>query len=1442
MASNFQEFVTKITLNAEEAKKQLDILSARTKEYRKLRDDAAKAGDKKVMEKYANEVVQLEKAMSRYRTQSQNVAKTLKNLSGATMRDLKKAQSAINKEMQETPRNTEYYRQLSRALQDVKAEMKSVKEETKESQSIFDEMRKWGTRYLGIYTIGKDVISSVVNFSREYVDEFIKIDTAMTNVRKYTGQTMEEVKAMNETFKQMDTATSREELNALAGAAGRLGITSRQSIEEFVSAADTINIALGDDLGEGAIDQIGKLAMAFGEDDKMGLRGAMLATGSAVNELAQNSAANAGYLVDFTARVAGAARNLGMSQADIMGFGAVMDENLLRDEMASTAFANMLTKMATDTQKFADIAGMNAKDFANLMKNDVNGAVLAVADSLKKQDPETMMKMLNDMGLDGSRAVSVLSTLADKIDDVRERQRIANEAYREGTSISKEAELQNQSNERQLMKVQKQISDLKAELGEELYPVIIGSAKGTREAMDVVVEIIRWTKQHITTLARYAVEIAVVTAALNMQTIAEKARAAAGLISIARIKAAAVAERAYAATVALTRNTLLAMQLVWTLCTKGVNAYTIALRAARLASLTNPWTALATVLLTVGVAVYELVKAFGKESEEAKKAKAATEEFNAVQKMLRSVNEEANSSVAEEITRLKLLRSTLEDNKKSLNERKKALEEIKKICPDYHGQLTTENTLINSNTSALDDYCNNLIRAARAQAAFNKMVKLEEISLSREELKQGREENKIWAQNQLKKKGVSEKTTFKYADWNVGYAMYDENGKFVKYVDAEQKKQITHLQDLIKWNDKRIAQEQAILDLNKKQSDALQKIINEGKTDNAPKNTANDPTATDKPTIYGSGYTSDSDRKKQQQAADKREQERKEALRKEISDQKALNDALQAQNMSDYYQGEKTYREYIAKQHDLTVEGYDALIAIYKKYGENYLQLSDERAKAVMAKEDETSKQSLADLERRYQSERILLQQQYYDPKSKIYQNEEALNEALFQLDIQYMQEKANLQRKGSEERADTEAEITMREEEHKIELAEHYQQMLDRYREQWGEMSNDMQMNTALKGLEDLHKKQLLSEEEYQRMKLAIQAQYAKNPTELKNEAFDAKVNDAISVAKSQAKGGYDKTAGLSFTNNPFVGQISQYKSVIEQLKTLRDQDKISHAEYEQAKAQVTSDFLNNMVAGAQAAYNSVNNLMSAASSYYAAQSQYEQNVTTKKYDKLIAAAGNNDAKKKKLEEKREKELAKIKTKYNKKAMKIELAQAFASTALAAINSYASASKVHWALGAVAAAMAVAAGMFQIAAIKKQHQAEEAGYYSGGFTGGRDYRKTAGVVHEGEFVVNHDGVNNPNLMPIIQMIDRAQKNNTIGTLTASDVSRTIGQGSTVVTPVVNVQNDNSELAGSMSALNEVVDRLSGQIDKGITARVSIDGSDGVAHQLDRYNKMRANV
>ena len=214
---------------------------------------------------------------------------------------------------------------------------------------------------------------------------------------------------------------------------------------------------------------------------------------------------------------------------------------------------------------------------------------------------------------------------------------------------------------------------------------------------------------------------------------------------------------------------------------------------------------------------------------------------------------------------------------------------------------------------------------------------------------------------------------------------------------------------------------------------------------------------------------------------------------------------------------------------------------------------------------------------------------------------------------------------------------------------------------------------------------------------------------------------------------------------------------------------------------------------------------------------------VVTKNYDRQIEAAGNNQAKVKKLEEKKQKEVAAIKKKSNDRAMKMEMAQALASTAMGAINAYTSAAEVPlvgYLLAPVAAAAALAAGMLQVATIKKQHQAEAAGYYEGGYTGGRDYRKKAGVVHEGEFVANHQAVNNPAIVPFLDFIDRAQKNNTVGSLTMDDVRRTVGGSSnaSVIAPVVNVQTDNEELRLELQQLRDTNEQLREAVSQGIPA------------------------
>ena len=343
--------------------------------------------------------------------------------------------------------------------------------------------------------------------------------------------------------------------------------------------------------------------------------------------------------------------------------------------------------------------------------------------------------------------------------------------------------------------------------------------------------------------------------------------------------------------------------------------------------------------------------------------------------------------------------------------------------------------------------------------------------------------------------------------------------------------------------------------------------------------------------------------------------------------------------------------------------------------------------------------------------------------------------------------------------------------------------------------------------------------------------------------------VDTTYRTVKNNAEADYENQHGEGSSVIDFMTKdLDIFATSWATIKKMEQDGVISHQEAMQMMLKATGDLGEGMVHKMQAAMDAIQPIMNAMSSYWAAQSDYEQRVTEKKYDKLINAAGKNSAKQKKLEEKKQKDIAKIKTKYNKKQMKMEIAQATATMLIGAMSAYTSALKgapypANQILAPLAAGIATAAGLLNIAAIKKQHAAEEAGYYEGGFTGGSSYRRRAGVVHEGEFVVNHSGVNNTALGPVLQMIDVAQRNNTIGQLSSADVSRQLGQGgAAVVAPVVNVANDNAELKSTLQEVVQVVALLHESVKNGIPAFYTIDGENGVARGLEKLKKLKKNV
>ena len=481
----------------------------------------------KQRKKDTDEYRQLEQQLKQLKQEYENVFDTI-DVGKMTMMQLANRQRELNAVLRNMDPSLPEWKKYNDMLKQVTERIRVLRGQARDTglslSKLADGFNKYGAMAAGAIAS----VTGLMLTARGCVDEFARMEEAESQVIKYTGMTKDEVKELNEEFKQMDTRTPRDKLNALAGDAGRLGITGKKGVKEFVDAANQINVALGEDLGEDAVANIGKLAMMFGEDKEKGLRGAMLATGSAVNEVAQNSSAAERFLVDFAARVAGVAHQANISQADIIGFAASMDENMLRNETSATAYQNILMKMFTDTEKFAEVAGLNLQEFSKLVRTDANEAMLTFAKSLsKKGGMADLAPIFGDLKTEGAGVASVLSVMAGKADEVRSRQQLANEAYREATSLTKEYNVQNNTVQAGLDKAKEQFRNVRIELGEQLLPImshLVSTASLTVKGLKVLVSIFIENKQAILTAAT---AVATYTLYMNRAKIATAAYSAA---------------------------------------------------------------------------------------------------------------------------------------------------------------------------------------------------------------------------------------------------------------------------------------------------------------------------------------------------------------------------------------------------------------------------------------------------------------------------------------------------------------------------------------------------------------------------------------------------------------------------------------------------------------------------------------------------------------------------------------------------------------------------------------------------------------------------------------------------------------------------------------------------------------------------------------------------
>lgn len=1354
-----------LIVNSDQAKAKLEELNKKLDTMKQKREDALNRGDSKALSVYTREVSKLEKEIQRTETRAQGMSKALANLDKSTPNELQRTLRELTRELNsgKIERGSEEWNTLTEAIRSTKDALREVNDEmaASDNRSFSDKLADWGNKWFGlienIETFG-EALNGIRETILSTVNDFATMEEAQAQVRKYTGMSAEEVKSLNDSLREMDTRTSRERLNELAGDAGKLGITAKDKILEFVEAADKINVALGDDLGDGAVKNVGKLAMLFEEDQRLGLKEAMLSTASVINELSQNSSAGAHYLEDFTARVAGVGKQAGMTQAQIMGFAAVLDENMQQDETSATAFSQLITKMHQEQAKFAALSGKDMQTFSKLLKEDINQALLDLFQTMKSKGGfDQLAPMFTEMGLEGSRATAVLSSITDKLDDVRRMQDLANSSYAEATSINREFDVQNTTVQAGLDKARKAALDMRIELGEKLQPLAAHMVNTSTLALRALSATIDFVKKHTTAIITLTAMIGAYTLAVNAATIATKAKAAALVVANTISKAYHGTVKALHAAHLLLQVGLARLQGNW------ARQSSLMLDVRKMgAAVAMGWGVLLAAAVALGTAIYQYVK----------KLKEASE----LEKMMTDIRKRGAEGIVEEKMKIEALLEVARDETRSLEERNRAIDALNKIVPNYNAELDTTTGRYKENKKALDEY---LVSLARKYEIEGARTKLEELGKERAKLIIDKTKYEAEIEDYRKRqKDVENSSTASYAYGTAGVTSAQTSGIVYGQMISSRKEEIADI-------DNRLTEIE-------KTKTLIFKTYGGELANNYAEQIQND-------TSNGNGAGGNADNNK---ADDKLK-----------ADLQRIEDAARAKRiaqMVQYEQGLITTEQYETQLLEMEQAMIEEKMALYEEGSTGRLQLEEQHLSTLRRIRENNYQWSLHDISRQETEAQEAARQSY--AKGEI--NEEQYQRKLDEIRLSHLRKRQHyFEQIGNKEKAqEWKQQADAEDANQAIERRKEYLQQLQTFEREYRKKSIDERQADEEKLLDELIKQNLIKEEERQKFLAEIRKKYDK---ERKNEKEEK-----------------DKKEGK--IKDPLTGNVDGMAGDIIQmgklLTSLQKKIKDGEASWE------------DYATVAVASLGFVNSALSAVSQLFQAEQQAQENAITERYDKEIAKAGSNSVKGKKLEEQKQKELAAVKNKYRKKQMNMEIAQAVASTAMAAINAYASAVKVNFILGPIAAAMALAAGAIQIAAIKKQHAAEASGYYSGGFTGGSAYRKEAGVVHQGEFVANHLAVNNPNVLPVLQFIDHAQKNNTIASITSADVRRAVGGGgdwASTSRPKAGSSAPVQVIDSSSQRTADAIERLNYNLEAGIRASVSIDGQDGFERQWNRYNQMK---
>lgn len=418
----------------------LEKLKKSLEEYKKKLE----VSDTKGLKKIEDALSTIEKKQKNSVLSAEELNKVILTLKTAPLEDLQKAAAQLQEELSKTERDAEKYVETSMNLRRVNEQINEVKRSWQEHDNQIVATIKRLTSYVLVYAGFNEVVGRI----KQLYQANLQLSDSLADIEKTTGLSTESVAELSREIDSIDTRTAQQELHDLAYEAGKLGISAKEDVLGFVKAGNQLLVALGEDLGGAeAVRQLMKVNAILGETQKLGVEKALLATGSAINEISQTSRASAGPIVDVVNRIGAIGEAAGLSMSDLIALAGTLDALGQHAEMGGTALNTFISTLTSNTTEVAQAVGLSDEYLKNLIEQGKTiQAVIAVFEKMNAMGGlDVLAPIMKDLGSDGERIKQVLVTLSSGVDELKAQVFTSSRAFKEATSVTDEYNIKNEN-------------------------------------------------------------------------------------------------------------------------------------------------------------------------------------------------------------------------------------------------------------------------------------------------------------------------------------------------------------------------------------------------------------------------------------------------------------------------------------------------------------------------------------------------------------------------------------------------------------------------------------------------------------------------------------------------------------------------------------------------------------------------------------------------------------------------------------------------------------------------------------------------------------------------------------------------------------------------------------------------------------------------------------